>query len=131
MIRNRPRPFFIILSRKGSVGLGEFKEIPWHKQERENILKAVGVKVEYGEPVERGEYGGTYITVGDKEHAEIICLYVEEDLSMNRIADQIGRSSRIPFKHIHQHNSKVEASGLCPSCRRVKNGLDKTLVRRG
>ena len=52
--------------------------IPWHKQERENILKACGVKVEYGEPVDMGKYRGTHSTVGDPEHAEIIRLYVEE-----------------------------------------------------
>jgi hypothetical protein len=108
MIRNMPRQFFVILSRKGSVGIGEFKEIPWHKQERENILKAVGVKVEYGEPVEKGEYRGSHMTVGDKEHSEIIRLYIGERLSINKIAEQIGRSSRTPFKHIRQHNSKVE-----------------------
>jgi hypothetical protein len=130
MIRNMPRQFFVILSRKGSVGIGEFKEISWHKQERENILKAVGVKVEYGEPVEKGEYRGTHMTVGDHEHAEIIRLYVEEGLSMNKIAEQIGRSSRVPHKHIHQHNSKVEGAGFCPSCRRVKSSLDKELAKR-
>ena len=49
IIRNMPRQYFIILSKGGSIGIGEFKEIPWHKQERENILKAVDVKLEYGE----------------------------------------------------------------------------------
>lgn len=131
MIRNMPKQFFIILSKEGSVGLGEFKEIPWHKQERENILKATGVKVEYGEPVEKGEYRGAFKTVGDLEHAEIIKLYVEEGLSMNKIAEQIGRSSKTPHKHIHRHNSKVEGAGFCPVCRRVKSELDKTLARRG
>jgi hypothetical protein len=77
IIRNMPSQFFIILSRKGSVGMGEFKEILWHKQERENILKAVGVSVEYGEPIEKGQYRGTHSTVGDPEHAEIIRLCVE------------------------------------------------------
>jgi len=51
-----PRQFFVILSKEGSIRLGEFKEIPWHKQERENILKSVGVSCEYGEPIEKGEY---------------------------------------------------------------------------
>ncbi len=38
--------------------------------------------------------------VGDKEHAEIIRLYVEEGLGMNKIAEQIGRSSRITPSNI-------------------------------
>lgn len=52
IIRNMPKQFFIILSKEGSIAIGEFKEIPWHKQERENILKDVGVKVEYDEPIQ-------------------------------------------------------------------------------
>lgn len=131
MIRNMPKHFFIILSKEGSVGLGEFKEISWHKQERENILKAVGVSCEYGEAIERGQYRGTHSTVGDKEHAEIIKLYVDEGLSMNKIGEKLGRSSRVPHKHIHQHNASVEGAGFCPACRRVKSELDKTLARRG
>ena len=130
IIRNMPRQFFIILSRKGSVGIGEFKEILWHKQERENILKAVGVSVEYGEPVEKGEYRGAFKTVGDKEHADIIKMYMDEGLSLNKIAERIGRNSRTPYKHIHSHNSKVEGTGFCPSCRRVKSSFDSVLARR-
>jgi hypothetical protein len=57
-------------------------------------------------------------------------LYVEEGLGMNKIGEKLGRSSRVPHKHIHQHNSKVEGSGFCPACRRVKSELDKTLARR-
>jgi hypothetical protein len=131
IIRNMPKQFFIILSRKGSVGIGEFKEIPWHKQERENILRATGVKVKYGEPIEKGEYRGSFRTVGDLEHAEIIRLYIDEGLSMNRIAEKLDRSSRVPFTIIHKHNVSVEGAGFCPACRRVKSELDKTLARRG
>ena len=123
--------FFIILSKTGSIGVGEFKEIDWHKQEGENILKAVGISVEYGEPIEKGQYRGTHNTVGDPEHAEIIRLYVDESLSMNRIAEKLKRSSRVPFTIIHKHNARVEGSGFCPACRRVKSQLDKTLARRG
>jgi transposase-like protein len=68
--------------------------------------------------------------VGDKEHAEIIKLYVDEGLSMNKIGEKLGRSSRVPYKHIHQHNASVEGAGFCPACRRVKSGFYKTLARR-
>jgi hypothetical protein len=44
----KPQNFFII-TRKGALGLGEFPFHDWHKAEKENILKAVGIKVEYGE----------------------------------------------------------------------------------
>ena len=128
--RNIPPQFFFILSKTGSIGVGEFKEISWHKNERENILKSVGVSVEYGEPIQKGEYWGTHNTVGDPEHSEIIRLYVDAGLSMNKIAEQLERSSRVPFTIIHEHNSSVEGAGFCPSCRRVKSSLDRTLARR-
>lgn len=73
----------------------------------------------------------THMTVGDVEHAEIIQLYIEEGLSMNKIAEKLGRSSKVPHKHIHKHNSKVEGARFCPACRRVKSELDKTLARMG
>jgi len=131
IIRNMPAKHFLVVSRRGAIGVGEFKELTWHKKERENILKAVGIKCEYGEPVEAGEYRGTFKTLGDKEHAEIVKLYVEEGLSMSKIGEQLGRSSRTPHEHIKKHNRSVESSGFCPACRRVKSKLESTLAKRG
>lgn len=130
IIRNMPAKYFLVVSRRGAIGVGQFKEIPWHKKERENILEAVGIKCEYGEPVEAGEYRGTFKTVGDKEHAEIIKLYVEEALSLGKIAEKLVRSSRTPHKHINKHNRSVEASGFCPSCRRVKSPFENKIAQR-
>lgn len=131
VVRNMPPQFFFILSRGGAVGVGEFKEVPWHKREKENILKAVGIKCEYGEPIEVGEYRGTFKTVGDREHAEIVRLYVEEGLSTDRIAEKLKRSTRTPHKHIKRHNRAVERSSFCPACRRVKSKYDGAMAVRG
>lgn len=79
--------------------------------------------MEYGEPLFEGEYKGTFRTVGDKEHAEIIRLYIEERLGINKIAEILGRSSRTPLVQIQRHNRAVERSGLCPFCRRVRSGV--------
>jgi hypothetical protein len=103
------------------LGLGNFSFHQWHKAEKENILKAVGIKVEYGEELNEGEYRGTFITVSDKEHAEIIRLYIEEELSYEKIADQLNRSSRTPLLHIQRHNRDVERNGFCPVCKKVGN----------
>lgn len=73
-------------------------------------MKAVGVKVEYGEPLYEGEYRGTFRTVSDKEHAEMIRLYVEEGLSLEKIAEHFGRSSRTHsciFKSITKRSTEV------------------------
>jgi hypothetical protein len=130
IIRNMPAKHFLVVSRRGAIGVGQFKELSWHKKERENILKAVGIKCEYCEPVEAGEYRGAFKTVGDKEHAEIIRLYVEGGLSMGKIGEKLGQSSRTPHKHVEQHNRSVEASGFCPSCRRVKSPFETKVAMR-
>jgi hypothetical protein len=75
---------FFIITRKGALGLGDFSFHDWHKTEKENILKAVGIKVEYGEELNEGECRGTCRTVSDKEHAEMIRSYVAEGLSYEK-----------------------------------------------
>lgn len=108
-------------SRKGALGLGDFSFHDWHKAEKENILKAVGIKVEYGEELNEGEYRGTSRTVSDMEHAEIIRLYIEKGLSYEKIAEQLNRSSRTPMLHIQRHNKAVDRSGFCLVCKRINS----------
>lgn len=129
-IRNMKQRHFFIITRNGALGLGDFPFHEWHKREKENILANVGIKVEYGEAIKTGEYRGKFKTVGDSEHAEIIHLYVEEELSIDRIAGRLGRSSRTPHKHIKQHNKAVKRNGFCPACRRVKSLFEKKIAKR-
>ena len=130
-IRNLPPDRFIILTRKGCIGMGRFTEVTWHKQEKENILRAVGIHVEpAAEPPKQAEYRGTFKTVSDKEHAEIIRLYIEEKMAMHVIAKQIGRSNRTVYEHIQKHNESIIRSAFCPICRRVKSSLEKEMAKR-
>ena len=130
IIRNMPAQNFLIVSKNGALGLGGFKPIPWHKEERENILKACDVKVEYGEPIETGAYRGSYKTVGDQEHSEIIRLYHEEGLGMQPIAEKLQRSTASIKKHIDEHDQAIMRSSFCPACRRVHSSLETTTVKR-
>jgi len=75
---------FVLVSNRGSIGYGIFPEIAWHKRERENILSDVGIKVEYGEVLRESESKGAFRTVSDKEHCEMIRLYIEENLASSR-----------------------------------------------
>jgi hypothetical protein len=120
-VRNMPSQYFIIISKTGALGLVEFPYPQWHKKEKENILANVGIKAEYGEPIFEGEYRGTFKTVSDKEHAEMIRLYVEDDLGLNKIAEMLGRSSRTLLIQLQKHNKAIERSGFCLACRRVKS----------
>lgn len=130
VLRNMPPQNFIILSRKGAIGMGQFSEISWHKKERENILKSVGVRVEYGEPVKGGEYKGTFKTVGDREHSEIVSLYIEGS-SYEAISTEKERSTKTVHDHIHKHNNAVERSGFCAACRRMKSNYEAQKAVRG
>lgn len=96
-VRNIPPQYFVMISKTGSLDLGDFPFPEWHKQEKENILSNVGIKVEHGKPALESEYKGTFRTVGNKEHADIVRLYIEEELVFNKIAEVLGRSSRILF----------------------------------
>ena len=69
-IRNMQKGAFVILSKTGSIGLGSFNEIAFHKKEGENIVRQVGLKIEYGEEPELGQDRRIFKTVGDFEHAE-------------------------------------------------------------
>lgn len=122
---------FLLLASDGSVGFGVFPEVPWHKREREDIMRSVGVKVEYGEELKESEYRGHFKTLSDREHAEIIRLYVEENLGMTRIGEKIGRSGKTTMDHVHKHNSSVERSGFWPSCKRVGSPYHAQIARKG
>jgi hypothetical protein len=78
-----------------------------------------------------GEYNGTFRTVGDKEHAEMIRLYIEESLGINKIAEILERLSRTPLTQVQKHNKAVERSGLCPACKRAKSKYESQMTLRG
>jgi len=130
LVRKLKPQHIILLTRRGSIGYGVFPEVPWHKKEREDILKAVGIEVEYGEKLKEAQNKGTFKTVGDKEHVEIMRLYVEENMGCVQIGEKLDRSSRTILNHIHLHNRTVQGSGFCPTCKRVGSQYyDKALER--
>jgi hypothetical protein len=131
VVRNMPAPYFCMVTRKGALGLGMFPEVPWHKRERENILRAVGVKVEHGDQIEYAETRGAYKTVGDQEHLDIIEAYFKP-LSMGKIAKKLDRSAATVHAQIHSHDESIEKMGYCVECRRLKgnHGAAKTSNRK-
>ena len=44
-LQKLPPQYFVILSKNGCIGVGEFSYPRWHKKEKENILRKVGVRV--------------------------------------------------------------------------------------
>jgi hypothetical protein len=120
VVMNAPKQFFIIISKTGALGLGQFPYHTWHKEEKEDIVSEVGLKIDYGEALKEGENKGTFKTVGDKEHSMIVTAYIEGS-GMEAIANQKGRSTRTIHVHISNHNSAVKRSGFCPLCKRTNS----------
>ena len=125
----KPREF-AILSRRGDIGVGCFKCPAWHAREGEDVAGKVGLKVKFEEVPEEAEYRGKYRTIGDREHAEIIALYVEEELSIDKIARQLGRSIKSIHDHLVKHDSSVAKLGYCPRCRRAKGKFESVKAKR-
>jgi len=119
VLRNMKKNEFVILSKTSALGLGTFANLPWHKKEKENILKRLDIKVEHGEQIQEAKDKGVYFTVSDKEHMEIIEAYAS-GLSLTMVSKKIERSSRTVSDHVHKHDEAVERSGLCPVCQRIK-----------
>jgi len=121
LLRNMEPQQFIMLTSKGAIGFGTFPYPKWHKEEKEDIVKELGLEITYGEPLQEAILKGTYKTVGDTEHAEIIRLYMEEQLSMMDIGAKLHRSSRTPKVHVDAHNQAVRRSGFCGACKRAES----------
>jgi hypothetical protein len=90
----------------------------------------LGFEIFHKEPLEKGLDRGIYKTVGDKEHEQIIMLYVEHNLGMHKISKQLERSSKTVSDHINGHNSNVERIGFCPICKRLDNKYQKVIAER-
>jgi len=129
LVRNMKPNQFIIITKRGRIGYGIFPEIPWHKQEKENIIKACGLTIEYEAPskVQEGIDKGIYTTVGDEEHAKIISMF-SDGVGGDKIAGMIQRSSRTTKVHRDKHNKAVVRVGYCSRCRRVKGKFEAERV---
>lgn len=129
MARMPPGKFFV-LSREGPFGVGEFKAIPWHKQEKEHILEVLGIKVNYGEELDYGDDKGSFRTMSDTEHIEIAKDYVS-GFSQTKIAIAKGRSSATINKQVREHNGQVEKLGYCPRCKQAGGEFFELLIHLG
>jgi len=107
-----------------------FPELPWHKKEKEHILKQVGIEVEYGEQIDYGKDKGTFRTLGDHDHAELIKDYIEGKGGMAKIAGVHGVSSGTVHNHVKKHNKEVQTGGECSMCKRAGSEFSKDVAKR-
>ena len=84
----------------------------WHKQEREDLLRSLYVRIEHGEELKYGEKRGTFKTIEDEEHIEILKLYLGEKLSMNKIHKLKDRSPATVKNQLDKHNEAIKRVGF-------------------
>ena len=121
---------FALVCRKGPLAVGLFPYHSWHKVEKEDIVSKVGLKIEYGVELEQPKDMGSFKSVGDKEHLEIVSLYAE-GLGYNKLSEKLGRSTKTVHSHVHKHNDAVNRSGFCATCRRAGGEYSGQVVKRG
>lgn len=112
---------FALKTHSGAVGFGKFDYPPWHKEEKENILRTTGIEVKRAKQVlpDNMRYGIT-----DMQHADIITRYVELQ-SMAKVGGDLGRSPASIKNHIDRHNMSINRFGECPKCRHAKCEFSK------
>ena len=121
---------FVILTRKGHIGVGVFPYPAWHKLEGEDILAKLHIKVTFEEVPEKPMDRGTFKTVGDIEHANIVVAYVEESGGMDKLSVKFHRSPRTVNTVISKHNENIEKIGYCPMCRRAKSEYSEVIAQK-
>lgn len=131
LLRNMKPQHFVLLCKSGSIGYGCFQFPEWHKTASEDIIANLGFKVEYGEQLEGSIDKGSYKTVSDREHVEIMRLYIEEGLSMIDIGKKLDRSSRTPKVHVDSHNASIGRSTFCAPCKRAQSKYACVVAGRG
>lgn len=128
-VQNMREYEFIIVNRRGPLGVGWCPMVDWHAREGENLLRQLNFKIEYGEVLNEGLDKGTFSTLSDSEHSNMINLYCQ-NLGMNKVAEQIGRSPKTVNSHINRHDKAVLRSGFCGICKRTNNPNFNRAVKR-
>ena len=125
----KPYEFALVCS-TGELAAGHFPYHEWHKLPKENIVAKVGLKIEYGREIEQPKDMGTYKSVGDSEHMQIILLYAEGN-GYAKMHEKLNRSNKTLSDHIHKHNNSVIRSGFCAPCRRGGGKYSGKIIKKG
>lgn len=109
-----PQNQFVIVTDTGSIGVGTFEYPEWHKKKHEDILGKLNIDIEYGEIPNYGNDRRKVLS--DFQHAEIVRLYNDENLSMGKIAERIQCSPATVKNQLDKHDK----ASPCPICSRIK-----------
>lgn len=103
---------FLAVTDTGAVAFGIFNEVPWHKQEKEHLPKALNLEFEYSRTAE-----SAIVSPKDPQHADAVSAYAELG-SMTEAASRAGISRTTVSLIVKRHNLDIETFGICPVCER-------------
>jgi hypothetical protein len=130
-INRLPKGTFVILTRRGNVGLGSYVFHEWHKRENENILDSVGLVVSKPElSVEEVLETAKKENKPSKEelaHAQVVMRFQEGE-KLSEIGKSFGKDSSWASKIIREHNNEIVRNGYCSVCRKMKTELEGTVI---
>lgn len=125
MMRMKPNQF-VLVTDSGSIGVGIFDYPPWHKEEKEDLVRQFGIQIKYGEVPDYGNERRN--TVSDFEHVEISENY-DHLRSEAKVAKLMNRSSGTIHNHVATHDREVTNQGRCRRCFRARSPLSTHLLR--
>ena len=123
-LQRMPAENFIVLTRRGSHGVGIFDYPKWHKDEGEPIMRKLGISVEHGEAIVESKKDHT---VGDFQHVDI-CSLRRDTLSYEKIATAQSVSTATAHSHVKIHNKDIVHNGFCKICTRAKSELSDMVL---
>jgi hypothetical protein len=128
-IMRQPEWAFIIATKKGGLGHGNF-QLPYiHKGTHEDFLTLFNIEIKYGDKINYADKGNNHTS--DFEHVDIMKVRIAKGIGTAAIAkggtfDIDGktmtlqkRSGRTVYQQILKHNQDIDTSGSCHICKRL------------
>ncbi len=91
---------FVILDRRGSMGLGMFALPPWHKREAEDIVAVTGLKIKYYRPTGERDYVGETVAealraLPSEPEPNQVSAWIKENKRMSISPVAVGRQIQL------------------------------------
>lgn len=130
-IMRMPVDRFILLTRRGTIAIGDFEYAKWHKTEKENLLREFDIQIDYGDMINYADDARK--RVSDFEHLRIVTIRHDEGengkpLGMDKVAKLLKRSRRTIYVQITDHNESIQTSGVCAKCKRTRSRYARIVV---
>lgn len=119
---------FVVLSKEGCIGLGEVKLVDFHKEEKENILGKLDIKISKTiDPLRKidGKLRRKILT-----HKKIMDYLKDNPFTTKKALSLIlNISTPTVITHINKHNMDIKLKGYCELCSRINHLLINKIIK--